>query len=649
MRFNSIKINNYRQYKEIEFNFPKKSYNDLHIIIGQNGIGKTNILNAVTWCLYGVEPHLGDESRSLPKYNLESKKELLMNSEEIVNIDVKILAEVSGKFVEFYRSLAINIETEFEYEDKFIVSTTDEYDNTITFEGQEASFFVNRYTPEKIREYFYFDGEQLHNYFLSEEDARIRDSVYTISQVDMLTRINDRLGKIINKKEKEAGKLSPDIDIINNEIMKIDSEIEEHKKSILELEEQITKSENVIKINSEYLRGQDNLPELEEKFQKLKEEVDQLEEERDDLSNELKSFISEYKVILSFYPIALRTLQIIIDKEKNHSLPPNIDKDLLLRMLSEHKCLVCGQGLNDNEEKKIRSTLEQILVSSETSHLLVNIKSELERIIEAGKNYEPIKKTLLKRVRNNEKHLNDVEIKLQNIDNEINKFTDKEKVKLWHSERSNHEKLLKINLQKLGVSKNQLDKSESELRKHQEKLTMALSQLGECSRLNEMILFTKNSRAIVKKMEEEMMLEVKHKMEVKTTNYFDDLVWKKNTYKCISLDNDYHLDLIHKEGYSCVGSCSAAERSLLALSFTLALHEVSGFKSLLFIDTPVARVSDVNRINFARVLKKVSESKQIILTFSPDEYSEEIRQIFESNVSTQVKLHTEEEKYTLVN
>lgn len=70
-------------------------------------------------------------------------------------------------------------------------------------------------------------------------------------------------------------------------------------------------------------------------------------------------------------------------------------------------------------------------------------------------------------------------------------------------------------------------------------------------------------------------------------------------YERIRLNDKYQLDLFHIDGYSCVGSCGAAERSLLALSFTLALQEVSGFNSLLFIDISVARVSDLNRINFA--------------------------------------------------
>ena len=49
MRIESIEIKNFRQYREEKVLFPKKSGSkDIHIIIGENGEGKTNILKAFT-------------------------------------------------------------------------------------------------------------------------------------------------------------------------------------------------------------------------------------------------------------------------------------------------------------------------------------------------------------------------------------------------------------------------------------------------------------------------------------------------------------------------------------------------------------------------------------------------------------------------
>ena len=67
MRINSVKMHNFRQYKDLELSFPKKKDCDLHFILAENGIGKTTLLNAINWCLYGDEPHIGMKSKALDR------------------------------------------------------------------------------------------------------------------------------------------------------------------------------------------------------------------------------------------------------------------------------------------------------------------------------------------------------------------------------------------------------------------------------------------------------------------------------------------------------------------------------------------------------------------------------------------------------
>ena len=75
------------------------------------------------------------------------------------------------------------------------------------------------------------------------------------------------------------------------------------------------------------------------------------------------------------------------------------------------------------------------------------------------------------------------------------------------------------------------------------------------------------------------------------------------------------------------GSLSATEQMALAYAFTLAIHSASGKNCPLVIDSPLGRVSDENRENMAKALKEVSKEKQIIMLFTPDEYSEAVSPI----------------------
>ena len=58
MRISRLILNNYRQFGKTEIVLEKKYDHDIHIIVGTNRTGKTNILNAINWCLYNEEPHL---------------------------------------------------------------------------------------------------------------------------------------------------------------------------------------------------------------------------------------------------------------------------------------------------------------------------------------------------------------------------------------------------------------------------------------------------------------------------------------------------------------------------------------------------------------------------------------------------------------
>ena len=69
------------------------------------------------------------------------------------------------------------------------------------------------------------------------------------------------------------------------------------------------------------------------------------------------------------------------------------------------------------------------------------------------------------------------------------------------------------------------------------------------------------------------------------------------------------------------------------------MHRISGFNSPILIDTPVARVSDEHRENFAKIFLEVSKYKQIILLLTPAEYSEDISDLLEEKVHTKYDIN----------
>ena len=174
MRIENIEIQNFRQYRNLSFKFPHvQGGNDLHIIYANNGVGKTNVLNAITWCLYDTEMHLGDKKTALAILNNQKVQELRQHLPEggntIGDATVSILfsSDDAAEKIRFQRVGKFNVTNEavIPVNTKFsIMHFVDGEWNSIDSEEETLSL-VKKNVPEETHEYIFFDGEHLESYF----------------------------------------------------------------------------------------------------------------------------------------------------------------------------------------------------------------------------------------------------------------------------------------------------------------------------------------------------------------------------------------------------------------------------------------------------------------------------------------------------
>lgn len=646
MRIERIEIHNYRQYRDVKYAFSQKGDVDLHIIKGKNGMGKTNLLNAITWCLYNKEPHLGIENSGEPKINKKVIKEKKKEGKEKAEICVRIQIEDHGTTIIFERKQEFKVEQpEFDYKSEFTV-TEIKGKAEVYKDVDDCKRFVNLYMPENIREYFFFDGEHLEKYFIIEQGEKIKNAIEVISHVRLLNTMSSRLKNVIGEYNLEAGKKNKDINGLVKEENELEGSINKNNELINEVQRQILISENIINECSDFLKGKEGVPEKEKEFCELQEMIKEKEKELEQLKIRIHKFIVRYKTLFSFYPSIKETYEIICKKEEEGAFPPAIDKNFLKRMISYHKCLVCDRELGGDEEEHIQELLNKVSVTNSASYILHGIKDQLEEYLEEAKLYKDEKEKLFFRKRQIEDSLETYQERINKIDNELKQFMDKEKIKNMHSKRMTHAEQLKSNRIKKTKYEVETERLQEKLQDIKDKISKALSSAKELEEINKKIEFANKARDIVNEIEKEMMDEVREKITKETMNIFKQLEWKKDTFSYIELDENYNLEMYDVDGYPTVGTCSAGERALLALSFTLALQKVAGYDSMLFIDTPVGRIDSDNRKNFANVLNRVSHSKQVVITLTTSEYSQEIRDVFEPVNSTFVELVHSEEKQT---
>lgn len=648
MRIESIEIRNYRQYKNVTYRFKKKKY-DLHIIKGKNGMGKTNLLNAINWCLYNEEPHLGIKNSGKPKVNIEelrNAKELGKDKCDIL-VRINVVDDDTTLIFERKQEFSCNEEDIFEFKPQFTVTRIPSSGETEVFSNNEDTRrYVKMYMPEEIREYFFFDGEHLEQYFISEQGEKIKEAVHVISQVQLLTSMKDRLNNVIKELQNEAGKKNRDVQVLGIDIESIENKIKSFNKLIDEINKQNNICESIINECNEFLRGKDGVPEKEEEFQRLQNEIENKYKEKDNIDNEIKKFLIKYKTLFEFYPSVKEVYKIICTKEQNGVFPPTVDKELLLKMLNSNTCLICNRELNNEGREKIERMLAKLTSASKPAYILSGIKGELKNIIDETKEYKNIRDELINKKKYIEDSIEYIEENINKIDSYLKQFSDKDKIREMHEKRLENKKLQENNNKKrikYELEKEDLDVQLVEIKKKRDKY---IEEKKEFSAIKKKIDFAQKAKEIVENIEFEMMEEVKEKITQITMDIFNKLQWKENSFSYVKLDDNYKLELYDSNNYPSIGTCSAGERALLALSFTLAVQKVARYDSMLVIDTPVGRIDSENRAKFAEVLKNISMNKQVIITFTTSEYSKEIKNIFENISASYVELVTEDEKVT---
>jgi DNA sulfur modification protein DndD len=645
MRIESIEINNFRQYSKLQFKFScPDGGNDLHIIFARNGVGKTNVLNAITWCLYDSEMHLGDKytaSAILNNLMVQELREHLSEGESTIGdatVCVLFASDDNTEKIRFQRVGKFNVTNE----DVILVGTEFTIMHFIDGEwnsvdsDEETLSLVKRTVPEEIHDYIFFDGEHLENYFKAGQSTSIKNGIEELTQAKIIEKAENAFNKylteilnpqIANSSVKDAASAQQDLDRIQSAIDTSKASIETLTTQIHNCDDEIADLENIINGHSNVSQKTARLREVESRIENDKASIYKKK-------GEMMAFTREYLQYFAMYP-AIKSLYLYIqEQDKKGKLPPRIDK-FLLKSIEEHKhCLVCDQDLSEHSIGFIEQLKRELEVSSETSALLNKSVVELRQYLTKISHYQQTRDDMMD------------EYKI--LCEEYKNFIEEEKqITTYLMNIPNAEAITKAIKQKTefkmkrddivasrGVEQEHLKDLESQFVEQGKKLKAITEKNKQLEKINEQSTFCKKCRNILNETRVELLEESRHEMEKETFDTFTRLLWKKDAFSKVEILEDYTFLLLDMYGAQTLGSCSAAERALLALSFTLALQKVSMHDSLLFIDTPIGRVDDDNRLKFINTLCEVSKTKQVILTFTPTEYDDKVRSALQNQYSS---------------
>ena len=231
MKIHYIKLKNYRQYRDTRIAFSTRQDKNLTIIQGNNGAGKSNLLNAITWCLYGEERHIREEDKGLPIVNEKVYHALPIGKVAVVEVEVALGEEEIEYCITRQAEVVRRLDNQ--------VSVREPLGAVVTYlmrgnwrRSPQPTYTINSLLPAEISHFFFFDGEQLDNFFEGNSAERVQTGVINVSQIDLLDRAIYHLEEVQKDYRRKAQKLSPKIDQITQEYEHTEKELAESQKEL---------------------------------------------------------------------------------------------------------------------------------------------------------------------------------------------------------------------------------------------------------------------------------------------------------------------------------------------------------------------------------------------------------------------------------
>lgn len=633
MRIDRLKIINYRQYKELCVDFTQKNSRDLHLLIGKNGAGKTNFLNAINWCLYNDEPYLGSKNSSMPIANIyaENEKDIETKVELWVKIneDETVIFTRRAQFA--YNKVANKLNTN-PFKTEFYAERCFSDGKSVPI-NHDLDIFVDRIFPKGIREYFFFDGEQLDTYFKESQQSKISNMVYNISQLNLIDDAIKQMEKISKEIVRTIGKENPDIESISDEIEKTEKSLKEQGIDLYTHSENYKKANEKIAEISQVLFSMPDVTSLEQQRKSNHEKISKYSNEIKKLKKtKAESLIKYLKYVpfLSFFPELRATIE---EKRVAKELPPTIDDELIDRILKLGLCTVCNRHLDEKAQQDLKNMRDQAILKSKIGAMLLEAEKYIDYFDHDSKHLCSDLQSSDKNIKVYEQYLDQLNQDQKEIERKLTEF-DSVSIKQLQEQRKFYENQRNIAVAEKSRIGNRISQQEGILRNLESRLSQELKKANMVKQLTSDRKHAEILLSSLRELKEKLSFEIKDQVEKTTNKVFKDLIWKKESFEKVTVSDHYSVGLIHSQGYECLSNASAGERELLALSFTLALHKISGFDSPIVIDTPLARISDEHRESFSKIFNQVSKEKQVLLLLTPSEFSDDVKGIFHETASS---------------
>lgn len=627
MILHKLKIFNFRQFKgEQEIIFSDEmdaGGNNVTVIFGENGRGKTGIFRAVMFCLFGDRMLSQDGEVHGSELNLVNLSAMEHNSAKPVEAFVELQFSHKKHHYTLKRTLLAMRDGGKIHEENGNLLMLERLQNGNSKEIEPVNIErqVDSILDKRVKDYFLFDGEKIERLTRADASQRreIAKGIRKILNVDALDTAIKALGKITTSLDDEVRKnASPEYAKLlkkrgDNEVLRT-----EKKKLIDEYEDELYRAKNeIVKIDKEL-----------DKFKEVRHLVKARKDAEDSL-NDLNRKASESLLNMNKYTLKVSSCLVIsaitsvyehINSQKlKGEIPSEIRKDLIEKILTEKKC-ICGNPICDGTESQrrildwLRKTSDvQVQDSALTlwrdlSEIKLHIEDDKIQIRDQLLNYANLRNDIEKTDRD-----------LKDFHQQIGTPERQDASKLDAQRKDLEDKLRNIEAQ-IIILKNSLELIESENVKYSALIKEEQAKSNRRDELSKKALLARETRDALSAVYSDFTKEIKDIIGKKATELFQILLDAdgKENLKEIIVKDDYSLQVLDRWDKFFLANISAGQRQIMSIAFITALAQVASRNSLLemplFMDTPFGRLSSEHRKNLINTVPALASQWILLAT-----------------------------------
>lgn len=380
MKLTSIKLCNFRSFYGTtpEMIIAGGDAQNTTIIHGNNGSGKTSLLNAFTWVLYDK---FSAAFASIEQ--LVNKRAIAETQKgQAVECWVEIGWEHEGKRYRVKRACrGYKSEKDFDAGKTQLTMWVGGDDGKWNIPIQQPDDIINQILPAILHQYFFFDGERIEEIVRSDKKAEIAEATKIFLGVEVINRSIRHLGDAKKTLENDLKAIG---DSETKQLLRQQEKMERERERITkrqtEIKEELEYQQTFKKETSNRLRELSAAKELQERWQNLESQKTANQEEYKKTKEALKKIISArgYTVLLSETTSQFRG--IINDLKQRGELTSGISREFVSDLLNSQRC-ICGAELHEGNHSHIHvSTWLNKAGSSAVEETAIRMSAQVDEI-----------------------------------------------------------------------------------------------------------------------------------------------------------------------------------------------------------------------------------------------------------------------------